>query len=412
MTELFINNAFRDLIPTLSEDERAELEASIINEGNRVPIDTWNGYIIDGHNRYDICKKHNIPLKPANEVKLEDEQAVMEWIIRNQFGRRNLHPYSRSVLALKLEDIIRDKAKRNQLSGLKQYRDAVPQKSAERSETRQELAKVANVSHDTIAKVKVIEAHATPQQKANLISGKVSINKVYNTVKQNLPGPYINKPETKSTKNVTIIQGDMVNEVPKLGKFDLIIADPPYNVTDFEWDKIDDFIKQTEIWLTICKQSLSDKWHLFWFCSPAYAADIEMVMRKLELPIKSRIVWHRRNMSMGSQATSKFIDSWEMIFHCGNTELNMPEKWDSTRFDVQTFAVPQTNFNDKKIHPTQKPIELLKWLIRYASFDNSRILDPFAGSGTTGAACNGNECILIERDAEYFNSAKQRLGIQ
>ncbi len=406
MTELFINNSFRDLIPPLSPDEYSELEQSLIKEGNRVPIDTWRGYIIDGHNRYDICKKNNIDLKPSNEVKLDDEQAVMEWIIRNQFGRRNLQPYSRGILALKLEDIIAIRAKQKQ----KESGGAVPQKSVKPPiDTQKELAKIANVSHDTIAKVKVIQDKATPQQKASLVAGKTTINKVYNQVKP----PVQPKPLPKEEiKNVKLITGDMELIIPTLGKFDLIIADPPYNVTEFEWDKYDDFIKQTEIWLRICKASLSDKYHLFWFCSPQYSADIEMVFRKLELPIKSRIIWHRRNMSMGSQATSRFIDSWEMIFHSGNTELNMPDKWDSTRFDVQTFAVPQTNFNDTKIHPTQKPLELIKWLVKYGSFDYSRILDPFAGSGTTGAACNGNECILIEKNQGYADAAKRRLNLQ
>jgi adenine-specific DNA-methyltransferase len=218
--------------------------------------------------------------------------------------------------------------------------------------------------------------------------------------------------EKLNQHKIKLITGDMKSEIPKLGKFDLIIADPPYNVTDWEWDKIgQDFLPNTKEWLSICKNALSQKYHLFWFCSPKYSADIEMLFRKLDMPIKSRIVWHRRNMSMGSDAKDKFIDSWEMILHSGNYELNYPLQWSDNRFDVQTFAVPQTNFEDQKLHPTQKPLALIKWLVEFGSYPEQRILDPFAGSGTTGEAAQGRECFLIEKKVEYANIAKKRLGI-
>ena len=73
----------------------------------------------------------------------------MQWLINNQFGRRNLSNYQRSVLALELEGVFSDRAKEQQV----RKPESVKQKSAEQKpiETRAELAKVANVSHDTIA---------------------------------------------------------------------------------------------------------------------------------------------------------------------------------------------------------------------------------------------------------------------
>ena len=85
--------------------------------------------------------------------KLETEDEVIEWIIKNQFGRRNLNSFQRSELAYKLEDVIKAKAKERQLSTLKQNATDV-QKSAprEKSKSRDELAKIAGVSYDTIEK--------------------------------------------------------------------------------------------------------------------------------------------------------------------------------------------------------------------------------------------------------------------
>lgn len=212
--------------------------------------------------------------------------------------------------------------------------------------------------------------------------------------------------------SIRLIHGDMLIEVPKLGLFDLIVTDPPYNVTNWEWDKIPEFIAVTRQWLTTIKQALKPQYNLFWFCSPQFSADIELVLRELELPVQSRIIWHRRNMAMGSHARNKFIDTWEMIFHCGNRPLNFPQEWSDAWFDVQTFAVPQTNFDhDTKYHPTQKPVDLIKRLVQFGSYPGDRILDPFAGSGTTGVASTNRQCVLIEQNEEYVKVIEERLNV-
>jgi DNA modification methylase len=118
-------------------------------------------------------------------------------------------------------------------------------------------------------------------------------------------------------------------------------------------------------------------------------------------------------MSMGSKACNKFVDSWEMIFHAGNRELNFPSSWSDAWFDVQIFAAPQTNFSDEKYHPTQKPKELIERLVEFGSYPKDNILDPFAGSGTTGFVCrNDRTCTLIESEEKYVDIIEQRLGIE
>jgi DNA modification methylase len=205
-----------------------------------------------------------------------------------------------------------------------------------------------------------------------------------------------------------LYKGDMLDVLGRLDKFDLVLTDPPYGVTEYEWDQL-----ETERWLQAIKPHLADEFNIFWFCSPKFAADIEMIFRMNDLPIQSRIVWHRRNMAMGSAAKNKFIDTWEMILHAGNRELNFPAEWSDAWFDVQTFAVPQTNFTDRKIHPTQKPEALIQRLVEFGSYPGDRILDPFAGSGTTGAVCpDDRECTMIEKEEGYAGIIEARLGIR
>lgn len=209
-----------------------------------------------------------------------------------------------------------------------------------------------------------------------------------------------------------LYKGDMVEVLPSLGKFNLVVTDPPYGV-DYNdtWDKSTNF--HPEAWLISILPHLEDKYNLFWFCAPEMSAGLEMIFNKYELPIQSRIVWHRRNMAMGSVSKFKFIDTWEMILHIGNRELNFPAEWSEAWFDVQTFAVPQTNFTDKKLHPTQKPEALIQRLIEFGSYPGDKILDPFAGSGTAGAVTpDDRECVLIELEEGYVGLIEGRLGIR
>ena len=101
------------LITPLAEQELNQLEESILQNGILNPVIVTKDYvIIDGHNRYAIAKKHNlsIPIKIMNFANRNDTEL---WIIKNQFGRRNLSAYDRSMLALKLKLAIAAKAKEN-----------------------------------------------------------------------------------------------------------------------------------------------------------------------------------------------------------------------------------------------------------------------------------------------------------
>jgi hypothetical protein len=138
--------------------------------------------LIDGHNRYGISKKHNISFKTIR-VDFQSREDAEAYIIRNQLGRRNISLFVRAELALKLKPVIAEKQKQKQIEGGK---NKVQQNSVEASTTQKELAKVANVSHDTIHKVEVIKEKAhelDPRTIEDLRRGDVSINKVYSDIK-------------------------------------------------------------------------------------------------------------------------------------------------------------------------------------------------------------------------------------
>ena len=114
--KLNVNQEFKELIPPLTAEEFSQLEENILIDGIRDDLITWNRIIVDGHNRYEIAQKHNLPFTIL-EIDFKDRQEVIEWIIKNQFGRRNLPNYERAKLALRLKPIIEDKAKERMYEG-------------------------------------------------------------------------------------------------------------------------------------------------------------------------------------------------------------------------------------------------------------------------------------------------------
>lgn len=92
---------FKELIPRLSDEEFKLLEDNILEEGCRDAIVLWQQddkyYIIDGHNRYRICKQHGINFK-TTLLELANRQEVVDWMVRNQLGKRNITEETKSYL--------------------------------------------------------------------------------------------------------------------------------------------------------------------------------------------------------------------------------------------------------------------------------------------------------------------------
>ena len=226
-----VDPEFQALIPPLSAEEVEQLEANLLAEGCRDPLVTWKetGILLDGHNRYGICRTHNLPFKIA-EVSIASRDDAKVWIIRNQFGRRNLPTYERGRLALTLEAIFQEKAKANQ----SKYNNPLPQNSEEAVkpiETGKEIAKIAGLSHDTIARIKAIESSGYEGLKEAARKQEISVNEAYQTLKR--AQNEVRREERREERIAKVV--DPLNTV---GRFPLIYADPPWQY-DFSVDDAD-----------------------------------------------------------------------------------------------------------------------------------------------------------------------------
>lgn len=183
--KLKIDKEFEKLIPPLQDTEFSGLTKSILKYGCQEPIEIWNNTIIDGHNRHKICKANNIPFE-VREMDFSDRSEALVYIIEKQFGRRNLLPFQRSELALKMKNVIQAKAKEKQAEFHgNQYKSGLLQKSDKvQIHTDDELSKLAGVSRDTIRKAEKIIVEGNDEQKERARTGGKgnTVNAIFNEI--------------------------------------------------------------------------------------------------------------------------------------------------------------------------------------------------------------------------------------
>ena len=190
MKELKIKKEFKNLIRPLHRQEYLQLEENILNDGCREAIITWNGYIVDGHNRYEICTAHDIPYKVL-EMEFECEEAVVAWICANQLGRRNISEETRKFLiGMQYESEKIVNSKKNPL-GKNQYSDEGDYVKGEKTEevvteskfrTAKRIGDENNVSANTVQKYAVYTralaqiGNKEPELVPKILSGRYKIS--------------------------------------------------------------------------------------------------------------------------------------------------------------------------------------------------------------------------------------------
>ena len=170
--------AFADLLPPLSDEQYAALEADILQNGCYSPIIVnENTVIIDGYHRYEICEKHGIPYRMA-VFAFEDDLEAQRWALDTQKARRNLSAWELGQIALKLKPELEAKAKETQGERTDLYLNS--DKGDSGHDTTQILADTADVGRDTMNKIIQIDERAPAPVKDALDNGDLSVNAGYN----------------------------------------------------------------------------------------------------------------------------------------------------------------------------------------------------------------------------------------
>jgi len=173
---LQINPEFKKLIPALTVDEFQQLEANCLAEGIRDAIVVWNGYILDGHNRYEIANKHGLQYRTV-EKHFESIYDAKDWMFVNQLGRRNLNEIQKTVL---IGQRYNNQKQKHGGTGANQHTKEQSGHFGHSAKTAEAMAKEYNVGENTIKRDADFATgleHVTPELEQDILQGNVKVNK-------------------------------------------------------------------------------------------------------------------------------------------------------------------------------------------------------------------------------------------
>jgi len=462
--ELAINQKFKGLIPPIAKDEFDLLKESIVTSGVREPILTWQGVIIDGHNRYAICQKYNIPFE-TKELSFADEDEAVVFIIKNQLGRRNLTDFNKVNLALQLENVFKDIANKNKENAIKKAQQFNPNLAGKISEelflpnlaktinTREEIAKIAGVGYGTIYKVKKIKDNAVEEIKQELSKqdGKISINaaEAISSLPKDEQKKIINeldekeiirkakeikqarKDNTKLLKkkeqNIANTVADISDNPPVIkimdcrdylqtipdNSIDLLLTDPPYS-TD-----VDNIAEFANSWLTGALKKVKPTGRAFIFIG-AYPVEIkaylDILLKQDKFILDSPLIWSYKNTHL-LPPKNKYNLNYQVILHL-YSEGSKPLQHNN--ITSETFAVQEFNAPDGRLanrfHHWQKPMPLAEQLVRQSTERGEKVLDLFACTGTFLIAASklgriAEGCEIDKENAKIAETLGCKIGI-
>jgi hypothetical protein len=184
--DIVVNEELKAYIEPLTPEEHDALERSILAEGCRDALVLWGNVLVDGHNRYGICRKHGLPFQTVQNPRFQSMEDVHLWMIDQHLGRRSLSDYQRGVLALRKREIVAERRARRVAveSGAAAPVPELPAVSAEPAavpppdslDTREALAKAARLSSSQVVLIEKIQKQGAPELVAAVKAGVVSIN--------------------------------------------------------------------------------------------------------------------------------------------------------------------------------------------------------------------------------------------
>ena len=174
-----INEELRSFIDPLTPVEYAALERSLLADGCRDALVLWRDVLIDGHNRYDICTKHGIEFRTVNNDKFDSLEDVMLWVIDNNLARRSVSDFQRGMLALRKKEIVAARAAQRAAEAPPDQ--PAPSEPADDASdppwsTREDVAKAARVSANTLSQIERIRKTAAPELVDAVRSGTISVS--------------------------------------------------------------------------------------------------------------------------------------------------------------------------------------------------------------------------------------------
>lgn len=183
--DIIVKEELKAYIDPLTAEEHEALERSLLAEGCRDALVLWGNILVDGHNRYGICVKHNIPFRTVQHPHFKSMEDVHLWMIEQHLGRRSVSDFQRGVLALRKRAIVdarraaeqdrlaRESAGEPALDG--DDADTPPWEPAPKL-SKADLARQAKLSTAQVSQIEKIHAHAAPEVIEAVKQGEISLS--------------------------------------------------------------------------------------------------------------------------------------------------------------------------------------------------------------------------------------------
>lgn len=441
-----IDPGFKALIPPLKPEEFEQLEKNIVAEGCRDALVLWNGTLIDGHNRHDICTKNNIAFTTI-EIELGSRDDAINWIIDNQLGRRNITREQRDyLLGLRYRQEKKPASGRDGriFSGGQNVPPKTAQAIAEQQGVSEKTVKRAEKFADGVDKI----AQARPEMKDQILQGKsdfkkqdiqyfakIDEEKVEAEVERRLreielekknryakaaakikdkPEEVQSRANEKTAEEMKVEYGEVYiikkNNTHKLiisscfdfdyvkrkaGQIDCVATDPPYGIS-YKSPTGSGYAGRGDYKVLNDDDKDFDPSVLFEYSENVITWGANHYANRLDNSA-GWLVWDKRegeqinNNSDCELAWTNMISSARLFHH----------KWNG--------MIKASEHNTKRIHPTQKPIKLFEWCLEVCRVGKN-VIDLFAGSGSMLLACENTDrsCTLVENDLSYAAASLKR----
>ena len=393
-----INDEYKQLISQLSSEEYETLKKSIReSKGNVVPIiANQQGVILDGHNRFRICKE--LGIDPRIEIK-EFSSSIYEkeFVIIINLNRRHLNQFQISELGYKLEEIEKQKARFRQLKNLKNVEAIIPSSLAsidandETGKISKIIAKRIGQSPTMYERNKKIIEEGTGEQKYKLREEKESTNKVYNEiVKAKKKDEFLKNSQVLPSLGITtdtsnnnyqpfkLILGDFMEIGEKKianESIDLIFTDPPYSS-----DSINIFSKLAIFANRVLKPGSSIVTYIGQHNLPEILDIFTSNNLKYWWPLAVKLTgstkaFHQR----------KVFVLWKLLLWLVKGE-KISSSYPIAAINDYLYDYVESKPTDKILHPWEQSTVEAEHIIKKLTLEDHIVLDPLMGSGTTGIA--------------------------
>ena len=391
-----IKEEFKKLIPALTNEEFKQLEANCLAEGIREKIITWDGFIIDGHNRYEIATRCGLEYQTESK-RFETSDDVKIWMIDNQEGRRNLTDGWKYKLKNTKKEILIKKGKEKLIEAGKKYGEGHAKNEQEplsiidkpSHNTQKIIADELGWSTGKTAMADIVFKKATPELEEKVLSNEITINQAYQEIKKEEKTIILEEKKKQNAIDLSIEVSENKPTVYHLDcneflntlendSVDLLITDPPYS-TD-----VKDINEFANSWVNLALSKVKPNGRAY-ICIGGYPKEINaylnILLKQDKFIVDNPLIWSYKN-TLGITPKMKYNLNYQVILHLySETSKELDTSITSEMWNVMEINAPDGRIGNR-YHTWQKPDELAMRLIKHSTKENDLIVDCFACTGT------------------------------